>query len=76
MNLDSRGGCHAAPTLGGASPAENPQCIFFNDNLKNTNRMPPFITENGPVREVRNGMTGRSPGLAQRRRTVAPDVFW
>jgi CxxC motif-containing protein (DUF1111 family) len=53
MNLDSCGGCHAQPTLGGTSPARNSQFIFFNDNLKNTNRLPPFITENGPVREVR-----------------------
>jgi CxxC motif-containing protein (DUF1111 family) len=53
MNLDSCGGCHSQPTAGGTGPAKNPQFIFFNDNLKNTNRLPPFITENGPVREVR-----------------------
>jgi CxxC motif-containing protein (DUF1111 family) len=53
MNLDSCGGCHSQPTVGGTSPANNPQFIFFNDNLKKTNRLPPFITENGPVREVR-----------------------
>ena len=53
MNLDSCGGCHSQPTAGGTSPAKNPQFIFFNDNLKKTNRLPPFITENGPVREVR-----------------------
>jgi CxxC motif-containing protein (DUF1111 family) len=53
MNLDSCGGCHAQPTVGGTSPAKNPQFIFFNDNLKTTNRLPSFITENGPVREVR-----------------------
>jgi hypothetical protein len=53
MNLDSCGGCHSQPTVGGTSPAKNPQFIFFNDNLKKTNRLPPFITQNGPVREVR-----------------------
>ena len=53
MNLDSCGGCHSQPTAGGTSPAKNPQFIFFNDNLKRTNRLPPFITDNGPVREVR-----------------------
>jgi len=53
MNLDSCGGCHSQPTAGGTSPAKNPQFIFFNDNLKKTNRLPPFITDNGPVREVR-----------------------
>src|ERR1700761_759624 len=34
MNLDSCGGCHAQPVLGGTSPAKNPQFIFFNNNLK------------------------------------------
>jgi CxxC motif-containing protein (DUF1111 family) len=53
MNLDSCGGCHAQPAVGGTSPAKNPQFIFFNDYLRKTNRLPPFITENGPVREVR-----------------------
>jgi len=53
MNLDSCGGCHAQPALGGSSPDKNPQYRFWSDNLKNTNRLPPFITENGPVREVR-----------------------
>src|SRR5215470_1367016 len=53
MNLDSCGGCHSQPTAGGTSPAKNPQFIFFSDNLKKTNRLPPFITDNGPVREVR-----------------------
>jgi CxxC motif-containing protein (DUF1111 family) len=53
MNLDSCAGCHAQPSLGGTSPAKNPQFIFFNNNLKRTNRLPSFITENGPVREVR-----------------------
>ena len=53
FNLDSCSGCHAQPTVGGTSPAKNSQFIFFNDNLKKTNRLPTFITENGPVREVR-----------------------
>jgi CxxC motif-containing protein (DUF1111 family) len=53
MNLDSCGGCHAQPTLGGTSPAKNSQFIFWSNNLKNTNRLPPFITADGPVREVR-----------------------
>src|ERR1700761_6934466 len=34
MNLDSCSGCHSQPTVGGSSPAKNPQFIFFNDNLK------------------------------------------
>jgi len=53
MNLDSCGGCHAQPAVGGSSPDKNPQFSFWSGNLKNTNRLPSFITENGPVREVR-----------------------
>jgi CxxC motif-containing protein (DUF1111 family) len=53
MNLDSCGGCHAQPALGGSSPNKNPQHDFWSNNLKNTNQLPPFITPNGPVREVR-----------------------
>src|SRR5215510_3086280 len=30
MNLDSCGGCHAQPALGGTSPAVNPQVAFAN----------------------------------------------
>ena len=54
MDLDSCSGCHAQPTpQGGTSPAKSPQFIFWSNNLKNTNRLPPFITADGPVREVR-----------------------
>ena len=53
MNLDSCGGCHAQPVLGGSSPNRNPQYDFWSNNLKSTNRLPPFITRTGPVREVR-----------------------
>jgi CxxC motif-containing protein (DUF1111 family) len=53
MNLDSCGGCHIQPALGGSSPDKNPQFIFWSNNLKTTNQLPSFITENGPVREAR-----------------------
>jgi len=53
MNLDSCGGCHAQPALGGTSPDKNPQFLFWSDFLRNTNRLPSFITEHGPVREAR-----------------------
>ena len=53
MNLDSCGGCHAQPALGGSSPDKNPQFSFWSNNLRKTNRLPSFITESGPVREVR-----------------------
>jgi CxxC motif-containing protein (DUF1111 family) len=52
FNLDSCGGCHAAPMLGGSSPPVNPQVAVATANgAKNT--VPSFITANGPVREVR-----------------------
>jgi CxxC motif-containing protein (DUF1111 family) len=53
MNLDSCGGCHVQPALGGSSPDKNPQFSFWSNNLKTTNQLPSFITENGPVREAR-----------------------
>jgi CxxC motif-containing protein (DUF1111 family) len=52
MNLDRCGGCHAQPGIGGTSPAVNPQVAFA--NLRGaTNKLPPFISANGPVREAR-----------------------
>jgi CxxC motif-containing protein (DUF1111 family) len=54
MNLDSCGGCHAQPAVGGTSPAVNPQVKFANlsgmDNI-----LPSFIDKlgRGPVREAR-----------------------
>src|SRR5499427_333352 len=50
FNLDSCGGCHAHPALGGSSPPVNPQ-VAVAKAAKNT--LPSFITANGPVREVR-----------------------
>ena len=52
MNLDSCGGCHIQPALGGTSPAVNPQVAFANKNGA-TNSVPPFVRSNGPVRETR-----------------------
>jgi len=52
FNLDSCGGCHAFPAIGGASPALNPQ-IAVAVKLGARNSIPPFITSDGPVREVR-----------------------
>jgi len=62
FNLDSCAGCHTQPTTGGTSPspnltpgpgcipAPNPQVAFMDAN----NPVPlPFITPDGPVREVR-----------------------
>jgi CxxC motif-containing protein (DUF1111 family) len=52
MNLDSCGGCHMQPALGGSSPFVNPQFAFAKKN-GGTDTVPSFIRENGPVREAR-----------------------
>ncbi|HWF86798.1 MAG TPA: hypothetical protein VG222_18195 [Vicinamibacterales bacterium] len=52
MNLDSCGGCHVQPALGGSSPAVNPQMAFATKN-GGTDRAPSFITADGPIREAR-----------------------
>ena len=52
MNLDSCAGCHSQPAIGGSSPPLNPQ-VAFAKKLGAVNRLPSFITANGPVREVR-----------------------
>jgi mono/diheme cytochrome c family protein len=52
FNLDSCGGCHAHPAMGGSSPANNPQ---FTQAVMMApgNTIPSFIAQNGPVREAR-----------------------
>jgi CxxC motif-containing protein (DUF1111 family) len=52
MNLDSCGGCHIQPALGGTSPFVNPQVAFATKN-GGTDTLPSFIRQNGPVREAR-----------------------
>ncbi|HKC54374.1 MAG TPA: di-heme oxidoredictase family protein [Burkholderiales bacterium] len=52
MNLDSCGGCHIQPALGGTSPFVNPQIAFAGKD-GGTDRIPSFIAANGPVREAR-----------------------
>jgi len=52
MNLDSCGGCHQQPAIGGTSPALNPQVAFANKD-GGTDTVPAFIGANGPVREAR-----------------------
>ncbi len=52
MNLDSCGGCHVQPATGGTSPSENPQVAFASKD-GGTDRVPFFITLNGPIREAR-----------------------
>src|SRR6266581_103432 len=52
MNLDSCGGCHIQPALGGTSPFVNPQVTFAGKD-GGTDSVPSFIAANGPVREAR-----------------------
>ena len=63
MNLDSCGGCHTQPALGGTSPnlqfgtpplgnVPNPQVAFASKD-GGSDFVPSFITEDGPVREAR-----------------------
>jgi len=49
FNSNSCSSCHLHPAVGGSSPSQNPQVAFVNSE----NRLPSFITANGPVREVR-----------------------
>jgi CxxC motif-containing protein (DUF1111 family) len=52
FNLDSCSGCHSHPTIGGTSPATNPQ-VTVATLMGAKNTLPSFITADGPVREAR-----------------------
>ena len=52
FNLDNCAGCHTQPAVGGTSPATNPQ-IAVARAFGALNRVPSFLTVDGPVREVR-----------------------
>src|SRR3989475_7584946 len=52
MNLDSCAACHTQPATGGTSPFVNPQVAFASKD-GGTDRVPFFITLNGPIREAR-----------------------
>jgi CxxC motif-containing protein (DUF1111 family) len=52
MNLNSCAGCHAHPAIGGSSPVVNPQVAFASTD-GGTDRVPYFVTPDGPVREAR-----------------------
>ena len=52
FNLDSCGGCHAQPDIGGTSPFVNPQVEVAKKAGAN-NDVPSFIKKDGPVREAR-----------------------
>jgi len=52
FNADSCAACHAQPDVGGSSPSINPQIAVASRNGAR-NLIPSFITQSGPVREVR-----------------------
>ncbi|HEV3215019.1 MAG TPA: di-heme oxidoredictase family protein [Vicinamibacterales bacterium] len=52
FNLNSCGGCHAQPAIGGTSPAINPQIAMATDS-GGQNQIPFFVLPNGPTREAR-----------------------
>ena len=52
FNLDSCSGCHSHPSIGGTSPATNPQ-VAVATLMGAKNVVPSFITANGPIREAR-----------------------
>jgi len=52
FNLDSCAGCHSQPSIGGSSPANNPQVgVATAAGAKNV--LPSFVTADGPIREAR-----------------------
>lgn len=53
FNLDSCGGCHAFPALGGSSPKTNNPQVVRAPFMAPGNTVPSFLTINGPIREVR-----------------------
>ena len=53
FNLDSCAGCHIFPAVGGSSPpTHNPQVVNAS-TMAPGNTVPSFLTDPGPVREVR-----------------------
>lgn len=53
FNLDSCAGCHAHPAAGGSSPPTNNPQVVRQPAMAPNSPVPPFLTLNGPIREVR-----------------------
>jgi CxxC motif-containing protein (DUF1111 family) len=55
FNFNQCSGCHSQPTIGGTSPATNPESQVIANGIVSgsTNTIPSFITANGPTREAR-----------------------
>src|SRR5215470_4248390 len=72
FNLDSCSGCHSQPTIGGSSPARNPEAAVISSGIVSgsTNTIPSFVTATGPVREARFPFFFNANGTAN---TSAPN---
>src|SRR6266446_923784 len=53
FNLDSCAGCHIHPAVGGSSPPTNNPQVVRAPIMAPGNTVPPFLTSDGPIREVR-----------------------
>jgi CxxC motif-containing protein (DUF1111 family) len=55
FNFNQCSGCHSQPTIGGSSPASNPEFHVIDNGIASstTNTIPSFLTTNGPTREAR-----------------------
>ncbi|MDB6160776.1 MAG: thiol oxidoreductase [Gammaproteobacteria bacterium] len=72
FNFNQCSGCHSQPTIGGSSPASNPEAAVITAGIVSgsTNTIPSFITPNGPTREARFPFFFNSNGTAN---TSAPN---
>jgi CxxC motif-containing protein (DUF1111 family) len=72
FNFNSCSGCHSQPTIGGSSPANNPEATVISAGIVSgaTNTIPAFITPTGPTREARFPFFFNSNGTAN---TSAPN---
>ncbi len=64
FNLDSCGGCHTFPALGGSSPPTNNPQVVRASTMAPGSSVPSFLNINGPIREVRfiNNPDGSADG--------------
>src|SRR5580700_2552422 len=55
FNFNQCSGCHSQPSIGGSSPAANPEFSVIANGIASgsANSIPSFLTASGPTREVR-----------------------
>jgi CxxC motif-containing protein (DUF1111 family) len=72
FNFNQCAGCHSQPTIGGSSPANNPEAAVIRAGIVSgaTNSIPSFITATGPTREARFPFFFNSNGTVN---TAAPN---